>query len=204
MAKKNIVITGMPGSGKTTLVTRLLAGLGESPVGYTTVRKELSEDGMRWGFFLEELPERERNAQIMEASGSELFPKWSRIPSDSNVMMRGKWRVEVFPEAFETTGVMALEHAILAPDRIIIVMDEIGRFEKNAVLFQKKIAEAMDSRHPILAVMKKEEIPFHRRYLCRPDAVIYDLDLIRWKSAYEEIREYLQKQIGKEMQRRLE
>ena len=51
MAKKNILITGLPGVGKTTLVKKLVDELKQfHPVGFYT--EEIREEGTRKGFAL--------------------------------------------------------------------------------------------------------------------------------------------------------
>lgn len=76
------------------------------------------------------------------------------------------------PATFDGYGVKLLTDCVKArPD--LIVMDELGFFENNAVLFQEKVLEILDSDTPVLGVLKKKETPFLNSIRCRNDVSIF-------------------------------
>ncbi|MGN1148921.1 MAG: nucleoside-triphosphatase [Lachnospiraceae bacterium] len=172
----NILITGQPGSGKSTLVRRLVRELQQVPYGYCTVRrhKYIDRKMAYWGFWMTELPEKKSRCEI------------SRVYPGS--------RPECFAEAFETFGVRCLLRALeLTKPGDLVIMDEVGRFEAAALQFQKEIDRVLDSDRLVLAVLKKEPIPFHEKIKQRTDAILVDLDLQNREEVLQEILERIER-----------
>lgn len=108
MDRKKLLITGLPGVGKTTLVRKLAARLGPlRPVGFFT--EEVREGGVRKGF------------EWVGFDGRRGTLAHVRFSSRYRV---GKYRVNV--DGFERflEGV-----PFLAPDTKLVVIDEIGKME---------------------------------------------------------------------------
>ena len=104
----NILLTGYPGSGKTTVMTRLLALGGFNAGGFYT--EEIREGNTRKGF------------KIITLGGDEAVLAEVGFPSKYRV---GKYGVNV--KGIEEVAVRALENALASKDLIII--DEIGKME---------------------------------------------------------------------------
>lgn len=58
-----------------------------------------------------------------------------------------------FPERFDTYGCKLLEHA---EESTLILMDEIGKMERNASSFLNRVRALLDQDTPILGVVREE------------------------------------------------
>ena len=63
---------------------------------------------------------------------------------------------EIFNEAFDVYGADILRNS---GKRDIVIMDELGRFEKNAINFHNAVLETLDKDVPVLGVIKPESLP---------------------------------------------
>lgn len=132
LSKPNILITGQPGIGKTTLIRRVVEQLTDrQPAGFYTT--EIREKGRRVGFELVDLDGRR---SIL-----------------AHINLRSKYRVGrycVDVDAFE----VFLEHLSIwdrEPD--IIVIDEIGKMECLSPKFNRLLNEYLDVPVPVLATI---------------------------------------------------
>ncbi len=129
---QNLLITGKPGAGKTTLVRRIVEDLSEyRPVGFYT--QEVREAGRRVGFELVSLDGRLR---VLAHTG---------IESPHQV---GKYGVDV--EGFEEF-LAAIPFTGREAD--LIVIDEIGKMEWFSYRFREIVREALDAATPCLATI---------------------------------------------------
>jgi len=129
---KNILITGYPGVGKTTLIKKLIKELKDLPsIGFYT--QEIREKGTRVGFELISLKDKKR------------LLSHTQIKSHYRV---GKYGVDIkgFEEFIET---ILLEE--INPDLYII--DEIGRMECFSVKFRMFLKGILDSNKVVLATI---------------------------------------------------
>lgn len=131
---KNILITGYPGVGKTTLINKITEQLSYKIDGFCT--HEMKEHGRRTGFY------------ITDFEGNRLVMASERSKSPYRV---NKYGVNI--EAFEKIGIPALERALHNAD--LIVIDEIGRMEMFSTKFCDTLREVFDSDKPLLATIKK-------------------------------------------------
>src|SRR5487761_6422 len=133
------LITGDPGSGKTTVVSRIILAI--KTRGYTVggvLTREIRSHGERQGFRLVDLSTDE-SAPLATAE-SKLGPKV------------GKYHVDL--KTLATLAVKALEHARATSD--VIVCDEVGPMELFSPEFRKAVAGSiLDSSKPCLCVVHK-------------------------------------------------
>lgn len=149
--KDKILLSGRPGSGKSTLARYLLERYDQPWAGYQTYKYEISPAGPL--FALKAFP------------GEDSSP----ISCYENGVIRA------VGTTFDTLGADCLYRAIegTAP---IILMDEIGRFEKNSPAFLQAVQAVLDSDKTVIAVLKKESLPYLDALRKTPGAILIDLD----------------------------
>jgi len=164
--KKNILITGLPGIGKTTLL-RKVAGEFKPlhPVGFFT--SEIREANTRKGFELE------------SPDGKKGLLAHVDIKSRCRV---GKYRVDVkgfeaFLEAIHLVGTSAS----------LIIIDEIGKMECFSELFRHLVRQALDSDKVVLATIALKGDGFIERIKKRDDVQLVELVESRRETLVEEI-----------------
>jgi len=154
----NILITGYPGVGKTTLVKQVIEELQLDPVGFYT--EEIREEGKRVGFRIKSLtPGLPRMEGIL-----------ARVGLDGP-HRRGPYTINI--SDMEDVGARALEDALSC--RGLILIDEIGNMEIVSKRFQESVIASLDSPRPVLGVIKYEPGPFVDRIRSRPDVEIIKL-----------------------------
>lgn len=158
MERTNLLLTGLPGVGKTTVVRKVLALLPSTiTVG---------------GFFTEEV--RERGERI----GFQAVTLWrerawlARKGSPSPVRV-GKYGVEV--TTITTVLVPALERALKRAD--LIVVDEIAKMELSHPTFAEIVWQCLDASKPVLGVIQKSPLPFLQRVRTRGDVWLWEVTL---------------------------
>jgi nucleoside-triphosphatase len=146
--RKNVLVTGCPGVGKTTLVRAVVDALGVRAMGFVT--REIREGGERVGFAIEDL----------EGPSGVL----------ARVDLAGPYRVGrygVNRDDLERIGVKALDRAVGRAR--LIVMDEIGRMELCSEPFQSAVGRALDCPVPVLATIQDRANPFLDAIRARDD-----------------------------------
>ena len=132
MTNKNILITGLPGVGKTTLVKKLVEELKQFyPVGFYT--EEIREQGTRKGF------------ELISLDGRRGLLSHTDIQSPHRV---GKYKVDV--KGFET---LLGSLPFLNPSTRLIVIDEIGKMECYSDQFKNLLKEIFDSEKWVIATI---------------------------------------------------
>ena len=170
----NILITGHPGVGKTTLVKQVIEQLRLDPVGFYT--EEIGEEGKRVGFRIKSLtPGLPRMEGVLARIG--LDGPYHRGPYTINI------------RDMEEVGARALEEAL--SHRTLIVIDEIGNMEIVSQRFQAAVIASLESPRPVLGVIKYEPGPFVDRIRSRPDVEIIKLT----RKHYKEVKSFVVKKV---------
>lgn len=162
MDKKNILVTGRPGIGKTTCVRRvaeLLISRGARVGGMITV--EVRERGRRVGFQIIDLQRGLRG--------------WlARVGAPGDIRV-GKYTVLL--DDLERIGVSAIRDALETSH--VVVIDEIGPMELYSEEFKMAVRDALESSKPLLATIhaRAERFEFGREILRRKDIDIVTLTI---------------------------
>ncbi len=136
-----VLLTGLPGSGKTTVIERTVQMLADLTPGGFITRELRRPDGARLGF------------EIRTFSGDSAILAHVRIESPFRV---GKYGVDL--QALERTGVAAIYRAIQDAD--FVVVDEIGKMELLSPAFREAVHAAIRSPKPVLATIMLRSHPF--------------------------------------------
>ncbi|MBR0090947.1 MAG: hypothetical protein IJP92_04550 [Lachnospiraceae bacterium] len=169
MEKKHVLICGERGAGKSTLIQKLLRESAKPQYGYYTKGSGRDENGRQ-------------EIYIYDAAGKDFTPRKECVVGSCD----GKSH-EAVTKVFDTLGAAYIRAA--QPDGII-VMDEIGFFEQDALAFQAAILDALDGDIPVLAAVKaREGIPFLEKVRMHPNADLFILAVENRDALYEELRE---------------
>jgi len=151
---KNVLVTGRPGVGKTSVVEAVAREFPQVAGGFTT--SEIREHGVRKGFRVTTLEGKSAVLAHVELAGR---------------VRVGKYAVDV--AAFERIALAALEDAILR--RRMVVIDEIGKMELASKLFCDVVKNALDSPALVLATVMERPHPFADQIKLRADVVVFEL-----------------------------
>jgi nucleoside-triphosphatase len=165
----NILVTGRPGSGKTTLVIKLadrFSKRGFKVGGFIT--EEIRENSHRVGF------------QVRELGGDTGILAHIAYKGKQRV---GKYGVDV--EAFERIALRALQDGKKEADLLII--DEIGRMESFSRAFLSALPELLDAPRPLLATAPAGNDAFLSGILSREDVSLHSLNQANRTSILEVI-----------------
>ena len=152
----NILITGLPGSGKTTLIRRLADELREcGPTGFLS--EEIREQGVRKGFRLATF-DGARTGVLAHVD----------IKGTSRV---GRYGVDL--EGFER--LLADLHA-QGPSLRVVIIDEIGKMECLSAMFRRMVSSLLDAPALFIATIALHAGGFIEEIKHRPDVLLYEID----------------------------
>jgi nucleoside-triphosphatase len=132
LKKKNILVTGLPGIGKTTLIKDLSSELTRyRPSGFYT--EELREGGVRKGF------------ELVSLDGDRMILSHQDIVTAYRV---GKYKVDV--AGFEE---LLAKVRFFEPAVGLIIIDEIGKMECLSNKFKEIMEQILDSEKIVVATI---------------------------------------------------
>jgi len=151
--KKNILITGSPGCGKTTLIEKAVARIKAPVAGFLT--REIREKGSRVGFSIESFSGRRG---ILAHVGEE------------GPLRVGKYTVRI--EALEAIAIPSI--SVDSPGTLIVI-DEIGKMECLSPAFKRAVLDVLGSSNPVLASIARKGDSFMEGIKSREDVVVHEV-----------------------------
>jgi nucleoside-triphosphatase len=136
------LLTGRPGTGKTTIIRETLSFIKVKAGGFYT--QEIREGGVRKGFKIITLDGKEAVLSHID------FSKTYRV---------GKYGVNL--NNLEQTGVLSIAKAI--DNCALIVIDEIGKMELLSLRFRDVVLKALESDKPVLGTIMESSDPYTDR-----------------------------------------
>lgn len=173
---KNIFITGEKGSGKSTLLNKLIEEMNLEVSGFKTLPYEI--ESQRKGFYLKGLTE-----MSMEMNNRPISIQDSLISCTPII------------ETFETLGVEVLRRS-LHDTRSIIIMDELGRLEKQAEKFNQEVHKVLESNKIVLGVLQQTQVPLIESIKQREDTIIFTLSPHHTQNVYMKIKKQLERTLN--------
>lgn len=167
---KNLLITGLPGCGKTTLIKEILEELKIPARGFFT--EEIREGRERIGFKIKTLSKKEG---ILAKKG---------IESPYKVSKYG-----VILKDLEEIGVKEIEEGL--KENCLIVVDEIGKMEIFSQKFREIILRALDSKNKVLGTIMLKPNSFCDKIKKRKDTKVFYLTRENFQNIKKEIKEIL-------------
>ncbi len=137
--KHAYLLTGRPGSGKTTLIIQAISQVNKKAGGFYT--SEIRAQTQRQGF------------EIVTLDGASAILARVGFSSPCRV---GKYGVDV--DNLNNVAVVALRRAIRECE--IVVIDEIGKMELFSLPFREAVLEALDSTRKVLGTIMLSPHPW--------------------------------------------
>ncbi len=150
MNPKNILITGPPGSGKSTLIEKLTQKIRGPLTGFFT--RDIREKGQRVGFSIKTLDGKKGVLAHIKFEGD---------------VRLGKYKVNL--KEFEEIAIPAM-----TPSRSeeIIIVDEIGKMECLSSAFRTALIKTLDSENRVIGSIAQRGTPFIEEIKKRKDVLL--------------------------------
>ena len=163
----HIFLTGEIQIGKSTVLQKTLALLGVPYGGFRT-------------YFGPDRYEPSHDLYINAAAQPKVF-----APENAVARFRADSRPEAFAERFDMLGASYIKEA--AARARLIVMDECGTLESQALIFQHRILDALDRDVPVLGVVKLAARGWADRIRRHPKVKLITVDTLNRDRLPEEI-----------------
>jgi nucleoside-triphosphatase len=172
LPKRILLLTGNPGVGKTTVLTKTVDALKDSGVSVGgMLSREVREGNTRVGFEILDLTSSKHGwlAHVNQKSGPHV----------------GKYRVNL--QELDEVGAKAIGRA--QEKCAVVVIDEIGPMELFSQKFKHAVAQALESKKLILAVVHlKAKDPLITLVKQREDSETYTVTLINRDDLPEQLK----------------
>ena len=169
--KQVYLLTGRPGSGKTSLIKSVVTGLGGKAGGFYT--EEIRSGGTRQGF------------RLVTLNGQEAILAHINIQSPHRVSRYG-----VDTASLDRVGVAALRGA--AGECPLVVIDEIGKMELFSSAFKEAVSEIILSGQMVLGTIMKSPHPWADAIKNRPQVRLIEVTRANHRQVMGEISAWLE------------
>ncbi len=170
--KRILILTGSPGVGKTTVLTNIVEALKSRGVAVGgMVSREVREGNARVGFEILDLTNGKHGwlAHVNQKEGPQV----------------GKYHVNM--QDLENIGVQAITLALEKCDAVAI--DEIGPMELHSQKFKQAVAQALESKKLVLAVVHgKANDPLITQAKVRSDSEVFRVTFANRKTLTDELK----------------
>jgi len=167
---QHLLLTGKPGTGKTSLIREAVAGAGVKAGGFYT--EEMRRGGIRQGF------------RLVTLDGREAVLAHVNFSSPYRV---SKYKVDL--DSLNRVGVSALRQALIECD--LIVIDEIGKMELLSPQFREAVRRAIDGDKRVLGTIMLNPNPFCDALKAHPGVRVLTVTRDNREQALAEISEWL-------------
>lgn len=164
------LLTGRPGTGKTSLIKRVVAVMGDKAGGFYT--DEIRTGGIRKGF------------RLITLDGEEAVLAHINIHSPHRVSRYG---VDV--DSLERVGVSALNRAVT--ECPLVIIDEIGKMELFSEGFKEAVLSLISSGKHILATIMLSPHPWADAIKQRPGVKVVKVTRANHQQVLEELQSWL-------------
>ena len=152
---KNILFTGPPRCGKSTLIEKIVQKIDIPASGFFT--REIREKGRRVGFSINTLDQKQGVL--------------------AHVRVKSRWRVGKYGVNLGDIDQIAVPSMIPATSDSLIVIDEIGKMECFSERFKKTLVWVLDSDHPVIGSIAMKGNRFIQEVKERPDVLLVTVTL---------------------------
>ena len=168
--KQVYLLTGAPGTGKTSLIKQVVAGMKDRAGGFYT--EEIRTRGARQGFRLITLDG--QNAVLAHVSNNSQY----RV---------GKYGVDI--DSLERVGVPSLRKA--AQQCELVVIDEIGKMELFSAGFREAVSDIIDSGKKILGTIMLKPHPWADAIKRKPQVSLIEVTRTNYQQVLDDLRNWL-------------
>ena len=169
--KKVYLLTGKPGTGKTSLIKQVVAGLKGKAGGFYT--EEIRSQGTRLGF------------KLVTLDGQEAILAHVNIHSRYRV---SKYGVDV--DSLDRVGVSALRQAARQCD--LVVVDEIGKMELFSADFREAVLEIIGSGKRMLGTIMLVPNPWADAIKRHPQVNLVEVTRTNYNRVLDDLRHWLE------------
>jgi len=168
--KQVYLLTGRPGTGKTSLIKQVVAGISGKAGGFYT--EEIRRQGVREGF------------RLVTLSGQSAILAHADIQSPYRV---SKYGVDI--DSLDRVGVSALHEAARQCDLVII--DEIGKMELFSTNFREAVSQIINPGQRILGTIVVNPNPWADAIKQRPEVHLITVTRDNHREVLQELKQWL-------------
>ncbi len=164
------LLTGMPGTGKTSLIRQVASTLGDKAGGFYT--EEIRIKGVRQGF------------RIVTLDGQTSVLAHVNIKSPFKV---SKYGVDI--EGLDSIGVSALQKAAAECD--LVIVDEIGKMELFSEKFRNTVLGIIESGKKVLGTIMLKSDPWANQIKKKPQVKLLLVSRNNHTEVLQELEQYV-------------
>jgi len=165
------LLTGRPGTGKTSLIKQALSELKGKAGGFYT--EEIRSQGTRLGF------------KLVALDGQEAILAHIDIHSRYRV---GKYGVDI--DSLDRVGVSALQQAARESD--LVVVDEIGKMELFSASFREAVLQIISSGKRVLGTIMLNPNPLADNIKRQPQVKLVEVTRANYPQVLADLRRWLE------------